>query len=470
MVEDKSTNQVSQHNNIVPSGDIVGRDKNVYNQTGAITLIINITLNDYKDFITFVSENESSILLEKFRNQIIQEAFNKIKNTEDSILRVDKPMQKNKFNQNISEEATSSIDQQQFGKAHRIFGEAINDPTDEHFNFFLKQYLITGFIYYRQENDMNGLRTLLSKKATFSVSDHEIDLITANIFQEVCSRESDLKTLTLYLTVLEDLYHKASTAVKSPMANSLGLAYRRLGERTGVELLQKAILIFDEGLSFNQDNVVWEADLKDQKAITHVRIFEFNKDESNLIEAEKLLIACVDLFKFITDPLDIRLKPRILNNLGNVYKQKALFIGNEKRENATKAIYYYEQAENFWSEPTAKYEWALLQKNKAEAKYALAKVTRDSELLIDALKDCSSSVKYRDLQNSPYQWGKSVDVIFQIVLLLRETNSLSLIPKQIRENIILYTRQIDDDNTIWGAKNFTDFLTKAKQAQTFLKD
>ncbi|WP_259068725.1 hypothetical protein HDF24_07415 [Mucilaginibacter sp. X4EP1] len=467
MDDDESSNKVSQHNNTVNDGDIVGGNKNIYN----LTFFININLTDYQDFVAFITENESLILLEPSRNISIQEALNKIKSKYGNIVRGDKSMAKKNFSQNISEAATIQMERQQFGKAHGIFAAAIEDTADEHFNSLFKNYLITGFIHYCQENDMNGLKTLLTKGANSLTSeDPEIDLITANIFQEICSREADLDALNNYMATLEDIYDNAPVIAKSPMANSLGLAYRRLGERTGIELLQKAIPIFDEGLEFNKDNVVMEVDLKDQKAITYVRIFEFNKDISNLIVAGKLLTECVDLFEFISDPRGNRLKPRVLNNLGNVYKQKALFLETEKIKNAKMAISCYEDAEKFWSEPNAKYEWALLQKNKAEAKYALVKVTRDGKLLIDALKDCLSSVKYRDLENSPYQWGKSVEISFQIVLLLKELKSITLIPKPMREGILLYTQQIDEDNSKWGAKNFTNFLINAKQAQTLLKN
>jgi tetratricopeptide (TPR) repeat protein len=462
----------SQSNNSV-EGDMSLRDinKNIFNQTSAINIFVDINLQESPEYLKFVLDKLNSTFHVMSEITPIQEALIKFKNQLENIVPSDKSMPKKNFPQTLKEAAAFPIEQQQFGVAHNIFASVIEGPKNEIANSVLKDYLITGFINYSQENDMAGLKKLLSKGARFSNSeDPEIDLLIANIFQEICSRESNLDNLTNYMTTLEGFYANASTTVKPSMANSLGLANRRLGERTGTELLHKAISIFNEGLSFNKNNIVLEVDLKDQKAISYVRIFEYNKDISSLNEAENLLTDCVKLLAPITEYRGIRLKPRVLNNLGNVYKQKSLHLETEKIQNARKAIGCYQDAEEFWTEASAKYEWALLKKNKAEAKYALGKVCHDTTLLIEALDDCSLAVKYRNFDNSPFQWGKTVEVSFKIVLLLEELKKLTLISKPLREIVIHYTQQIDNNDSLWGAKNFTNFLTNAKQAQLLLKN
>ncbi len=468
-MESGNRNKVSQKNNKVKKGDIVARDKITYNRE--VTVNNYNIIGTYQDAINYAQKNEGFVLHDISKSALFQEAISDFKDVYEQFLRSDITMLNNNTLEVISKAAAIQIKKGKFGNAHKLFEDAFEDTSNSYRDFVFKQYLITGFIHYSQENNMNGLRDLLTKrKSVIILEDSEIDLITANIFQEICSREIDIKDLDEQMFLLHDLYVKASIETKPLMANSLGLAYRRLGERAGIELLQKAISMFDEGLEYNSDNPVTEVELKDQKAITHIRIFEFNKNIVELIEAKTLLDEAIELFPSIKDSRDSRLKPRVLNNLGNVYKQMALCLELHKEKNAQHAIDCYVKAEKFWNEPNAKYEWALLQKNKGEAKYALAKVNLDTNILIDALQDCSLSTKYRTLENSPYQWGKSVDVVFQIVLFLEELKSLALISEQMQKTIKSYAKEIDKNNSKWSEMKLANLLSHAKQVCILLRN
>jgi hypothetical protein len=298
-------------------------------------------------------------------------------------------------------EAAHSVKKLDFKKAHELLGDSLKAIKSDHskYAFIYKEYLITGFIWYSRQNNTNGLKSLLSTKSEITnAKNPETDYIISLIFQEIFSRDTQLNNLREVVSTLDRIYSNASDTIKPAMANSLGLAYRRLGERTGTFYLEKAVNIFSEGLKLNNNDKKIEIELKDQMAAAHIRIFEFTKNEDQLNIAEKLLKGCLELLKDQNDPRGYRLKPRVLNNLGNVFKQKVLVF--KEITSAPEAIAYYEEAGQYWTEKDADYDWALLRKNIAETKYALGKLANDKEILVECIQDCIRSIKYRNLKNS----------------------------------------------------------------------
>lgn len=359
----------------------------------------------------------------------------------------------------------------EFDKAHKHFDDLLKSvkPTDNVYKIIYKEYLITGFIAYSRVNNMKGLNLLLQKKKPLH-NVEEAEIIYLNIFQEICSRDTNLNSMSNAVSGLERIYKSSKGNNKIVMANSLGLAFRRLGERTGLTDLEKAINLFQEGLSLNNDNEILEVELKDQMAITHVRIFELNKDEQQLFIAEDLLNQCYKTLKGLQekDPRNYRLLPRVLNNLGNVYKQRLLCLQDQK--SAANAISCYEEAEEYWTEQESGYEWALLRKNIADTNYGLSKLLNDSSLLPDVVSDCLSAIKYRDLKNSPFQWAKTIHIIFSTVILLDTMNSIKLLPYKTRKKILWYTKTVTENDYKWkNEPMFQSFLENAKQAAIVLK-
>jgi len=201
-------------------------------------------------------------------------------------------------------------------------------------------------------------------------------------------------------------------------------------------------------------------------AIAHIRIFEVNKDEEQLTIADRLLNDCLKMLEGPMDPRDYRLKPRVLNNAGNSYKQRTLVLKN--LQSAKKAIAYYEEAAKYWNEKDASYDWALVRKNIAETKYALGKLTNDSEILLEALSDCIHAIRYRNLKNSPYQWGKTVQVVFSIVILLDRLKKIKLITKSSRTKILSYITSVIEDEATWMQNLSTGFIRNARKVKTIL--
>lgn len=487
MADDESNNISQSHNTV--EGDMAGRDiiKNTYNQ---VIHFHNSGLLDYQSLIatlqTFTKSPKEIICALIKEEEYKKHGYDIISNylpllvfSRDSLSSPQVDVKEEYENIvlggykiNLDEEylktlikaAALCIRKREFEKAHVLFVNALSelDTHSTHYNHIYKEYLVTGFIHYSHQNDMSGLRSLLKKKRPYSTEqDSSIDYIIANIFQEFCSRDTNIESVHKAATSLERIYRTAHKNVKPSMANSLGLAYRRLGERTGISDLLKAIKIFDEGLKENSDNKTMDVSLKDNKAITLVRIFEFVHDEKYLDEAETLLLSCLEMLKSVTDPRDSMIRPRVLNNIGNTFKQRLLVC--KDFSSAAKALAYYDEAMEFWTEKSSSYEWGLLKKNVAETKYALAAITNDSDLFIEAMDDCIQSMKYRDIKNSPYQWAKSVEILFWIIIALDKENALFAITPKQKGKALKYIQQIYENGVKWGTNDFQDFYANAEK-------
>ena len=156
----------------------------------------------------------------------------------------------------------------------------------------------------------------------------------------------------------------------------------------------------------------------------------------------------------------------MLNNLVNIYKQRTLHLHEIK--SAAKAIAIYEEAEKYWNKKVAKYDWALLRKNIAETKFALGKLTRDKKILIEAIRDCIQSMRFRNLENSPYQWGKTVRIIFSIVILLDQLHSLKDVTVSIKLKIFSYCDVILGDTHQWRKNIAPLFITETRKVLNLL--
>lgn len=368
-----------------------------------------------------------------------------------------------------SKAAATYVNDLEFNKAHQLLGDALKiiEVTHVEYPAIYKEYLITGFIWHSRENNIEGLKSLLHNGAAIEGDKKvEIEYLFSLIFQEIFTRDINVKGLEEITASLENTYTNASDLIKPAMANSFGLANRRLGERRGIFFLNKAITIFNEGLACNTDKIM-EVELKDQMAITHIRIFELTHDKHELSLAEELLVQCLKLLQGPLSPKNYRLKPRVLNNYGNVFKQRFLIFNEISC--AGQAIKCYEEAEKYWNEKNANYDWALLRKNIAETKYALGKITRDEAKLLESILDSISSIKYRTFENSPYQWAKSVDIIFSAIIFLDQMKSIKSIPEDVRKIIISYVDLICEDENIWKDNLSDSFIEKAKLTQNVLE-
>lgn len=492
MSNSDNSNKVTQSSNQI-EGDNVGRDKQVFHndlviniQPGPLNIAeliqVLVAYTGYsKDYIYSFFQPERSttphiqsldqnlLLLDVLKNSSLHSSNKEIQNEYDTIVQGNKMISQDDNVRYKIRDAAACISKLEFHKAHQLLSECLQVVNSSHgwYTFIYGEYLITGFIWYSKQNDMSGLKSLLHSKSSVPNEENgRIDYLISMIFQEICSRDTNLESLGKVIETLNRIYFDSTDVSKPAMAISLGLAYRRLGERKGIEYLEKAVGIFKDGLELNNGNKIIEIELKNQMATAHIRMFEFTNDKAELYTAEKLLQNCLALLEVPMDPRDYRLKPRVLNSIGNVYKQRAVIFGEVI--SATKAIGYYTEAEKYWNEKDANYDWALLTKNIAETKYTLGKLTRDVTLLLNALNDCFSAIKYRNLENSPYQWGKTVKIIFSIVILLNELQCLGLVSKKSQRKIKSCIKPVIANEIKWSENLSPEFIHSAKQAQILL--
>jgi hypothetical protein len=247
-----------------------------------------------------------------------------------------------------------------------------------------------------------------------------------NALQEKGTREIDIARLENITKDIEHLYESVPSESKAAVANSLGLAYRRLGERGNRDVLRQAIVSFENGLKFTAQNSEPDqhaqdtlfVELRNNIAITYIRMFELEKDEEYLNKAEARLNECVryiDESQTLKESQDNALKSNVYNNVGNLWKQR--YASSQDPLSAKKALENYTIAENFSPEKSAPYFWATIQKNKGEIKYLLSREDKDDTRIREGIVHCLDSLRYRDRVSAPYQWLKSIAVLFDLALL-----------------------------------------------------
>lgn len=275
-----------------------------------------------------------------------------------------------------------------------------------------KTQLISGLIEFGCRNDIMELQKLFAEidaDEHLLEKDSEIACAAADILSEICTRQPNTEGLRSACRLLVDGYSESTGIRRAHIANSLGLAYRRIGERDEPKTLAKAVVVLSEGLSSAEPNSFLYADISNNLAIAKIREFESFGNSESLEQARSLLSVAIDALSNVADPRVFLLKPKLLNNLGNTYKQEAL--ANNCVISAKRAIQSYGRAEVIWTSDTAPYEWAMLQKNKGETMVVLGRMTLDKSVLERALAFADTSTKFRTIKNSPQQWASSVCVV-----------------------------------------------------------
>lgn len=304
----------------------------------------------------------------------------------------------------------------------------------------LQDYILTGYIHYGMTNEMSGLRNLIHKIDIFSTNlDSHVWVLYISLLQELGTRATSIEELEKAVALLESV-KSTNINTKILYSNALGLAYRRVGERNKLELLKKSQTVLQEALTNEIERPLLHVDILNNLGITQIRIYEATKQEYFLDEAKKSLNEGLDIDVPIENIESFIIRPKLLNNLGNYYKQK-FFIHNTAKY-ALRALAQYEAAEMIWTKKQAPYEWGMLQKNKAAVKFYLAKTNDDLELMEEVVSDCLMSIKYRTITDAPYQWTKTTQVAFQAFFFMtkkgHKMNAVEVFLREIDQNIHLW--------------------------------
>ncbi|WP_156453954.1 hypothetical protein [Methylobacterium sp. CCH5-D2] len=298
-----------------------------------------------------------------------------------------------------------ALRKKEFKRAHKLLGRLLNVAglTDER-DDIIENYLLSGYISNANSGDTKGMLALIEEahQNFFSSINEGIAYLLIEVQQEIATRQNNDNLLLENERLLLDFLSKNS--IPSDSSGLLGLLYRRMGERGSITYLQKAEDIFR---SILRTRTALTAEEANNFGIALIRDFELTRNPEKLDEALSVLNG-ID-FKRDDYPLvDYLSLPKAMNNIGNAYKQKLTFTGQP--EFYVHAIENYTRAEAYWSEASAPYEWAMIQKNKAETRVAYYDITGHADVLPVADDEVSASLKCRTEASSPFQYQKSMDV------------------------------------------------------------
>ena len=466
MVSFNKTSVVQE--NITAAGDVVAGDlvKNSIHLN-----LANLPSDVLQNLINHFLQGKSNF--ENVNWNGIQDVLNS-EDAYESIIKSDSPENMNQaVVTTLVNSAAISVKSLDFGKAHSQLGQALtliseNSPRK---NRIHREFFLTGLIHYASINDVSGLNTFIS---TIQIQGrHELMRIANDALQEKWTRSIDISGLKSTTKIIEKLYSVTPEKSKSFIANSLGLAYRRIGERGDVSTLNKAINVFNTGIFASSQGMLFEdgfssldtilADLNNNSAITYIRLFEITGDSEYLNNAESKLYRCLKILEKSTafsDPRNCMIAPNIFNNLGNLWKQRYKLENNPL--NFNEACQFYSKAENAWSELNFPYFWAVVQKNKGDIKYIKAKYEQSNSLLQEALNHCVDSLRYRKFEASSHQWAKSIEIMLEILLSSKECAfDISLHDKVLQEIINVITL----NRAAFGNEEFSNLLTKYDELQ-----
>lgn len=316
--------------------------------------------------------------------------------------------------ENLIRSAVKSLREQDYMLAHAKFQKALStDPADDIKQKLVYDYFVSGYVGFSLASDVQAIRRIITEVRTryHNHFDRSINISIAEAHQEVATRQASDDMLIENEQIIDDLL-----ATYGPedlqCLNLQGLLYRRFGERKSsgarrLERLETAISVFETISRLTEGKVSVEA--TNNWAISLIRQYELSGDIASLDEAERLLEA-IDYDS--RDPLpllDFLSLPKALNNLGNIHKQRLASTGDVYVY--TKAVETYGRTERFWNEGGSPYEWAMIQKNKAEARCAYMEANGYHKPTAQtALDEIDASMKYRNQESAPYQYQRSLDV------------------------------------------------------------
>jgi tetratricopeptide (TPR) repeat protein len=309
--------------------------------------------------------------------------------------------------------AIKSLQDHDYLKAHGLFRAALeSDPADKVKPRIVYDYFVSGYVGYSLVSDVDAIRGIISELRSryHNHFDRSIDISIAEAHQEVATRQVSDEMLAENELILGDLlrsYGKDDTQC----LNLLGLLYRRFGERKSVgdrriPYLEQAMKTFLAIQRLEGDRMSVET--KNNWAITLIRHFELTKDAASLDTAEALLES-IDYRAQVLPLPDFLALPKALNNRGNIFKQRMAHSGDVHCYPA--AIEQYSRTERFWDEAGSPYEWAMIQKNKADVRCEYMTIAGFHRSTADtALREIELSLKYRTEENAPYQYQRSLEV------------------------------------------------------------
>lgn len=233
-------------------------------------------------------------------------------------------------------------------------------------------------------------------------------LFVAEMQQEHATRLSSNEDLIKNLSRIRELREKLEVNLETQERLKIleALCLRRIGERGDQEALNEAESIL---AAIQIAGSMRPIELSNTLLNVQNRLYSRYGDESALSRA-KITIESAPSLPENAELIEYQSFPKLMNAIGNYHKQ---VLKQTKGAPAYgSAIEFYSKTEVFWNEENAPYEWAMIQKNKADVRELflrdLAEV--DQSLIITAWVEILQSLKHRRKDNAEYQYFRSIEV------------------------------------------------------------
>ncbi|MEM1428148.1 MAG: hypothetical protein AAGG09_01680 [Pseudomonadota bacterium] len=317
----------------------------------------------------------------------------------------------------------AALESQDYGVAYSLLRELLLADTSPPslLSQIANDCLHCGFLHFAntgQTSSFDDLLSLMSSASEVEAHPNTLYLI-AEMQQEHATRQISTDGLWKNLKELRSLKEIAKDDPEDSAYVTIleGLCLRRIGERGDKQCLVEA----EETLSMlspNKHSRPIEA--LNNLAITQIRLFSVAGDHDAIKRAKSTLEMVPALGK---NPSlsEYQAYPKFLNNYGNYYKQ-CLKLSKASTDYAA-SIEMYTAAERYWSEDDAPYEWAMLQKNKADVRsiFITQQGQVDSALLLKAHNEILASLRHRTKENAERQYERSFNVLRRIEEIARSS-------------------------------------------------
>lgn len=323
----------------------------------------------------------------------------------------------------VMQTAFSAIDEalqkRAFGEAYQLLksilvGERKFSNINE---MIVEDCFLCGYLHLAnsgETKDFDELFSLLDELDPRLVSNSTLCFVV-EMQQEHATRLVENQQLDSNLAQVRQLLEKPAMNDQDLLRLKIleALCLRRLGERGKEIHLREAEQI---ALEVWQNHSLFPIEACNTLANIQLRLFSLFGDASAL-ERAFITLSDIPTLPDEAELTEYQTYPKCLNAHGNYFKQR--LKQTTSAQNYVNSIEKYAAAEAFWQEGNAPYEWAMLQKNKADARHIfLASLQEpDFDTLGLAFDEINKSLRYRTKTNAEYQYKRSMEVRDRLIRL-----------------------------------------------------
>lgn len=312
-----------------------------------------------------------------------------------------------------------ALQKRAFGEAYNLLKSIVIDERElASINaMIVEDCYQCGYLHFANSGetaDFDELFSLLDLLDPKLVS-HSTLCFVAEMQQEHATRMVESQQLESNLTHVRQLLETPAMNDQASLRLKIleALCLRRLGERGNESNLREAEKI---ALEVWQNHSLFPIEACNTLANIQLRLFSVFGD-STALERASITLSDIPYLPDEAELTEYQAYPKCLNAHGNYFKQRLKQAASG--QNYANSIEKYVAAEAFWQESNAPYEWAMLQKNKADARYVFLAGLEDPDFdtLKLAFNEINQSLRYRTKSNAEYQHKRSMEVRFRLIQL-----------------------------------------------------